>query len=114
MIPFQKIWNAIKPRWGKPRWGKQIEKEISDTIKSRSELMQVFDGFSDPVVVIDKNFIIQRINKVMLSTLEGKSFQSFIGKHCFEVIHGLKDRCPQCTAPISFASAEKTERPGFI
>ncbi len=89
-------------------------RQVTDIIQSRHELLQVFDGFSDPVIVIDKQFVIQRLNKATLATLNKKTFKEFIGKPCYEMLHGLKERCPQCTAPLAFSSGEKTTRTGFM
>lgn len=91
-----------------------FEKKIREITHSRMELMQVFDGFSDPVVVIDRQFMIQRVNHTTLTTLGEKSYKAFIGKPCYAMLHGLNERCPSCTAPATFSSGEKTVRTGFM
>lgn len=98
----------------KKRLTTKVEDQVSEIIKSRRELLQVFDGFDDPVIVIDKNFVIQRVNRATLAVMEKKSFKEFIGKPCYKMLHGLKERCPQCTAPLSFSTGNKTIRTGFI
>lgn len=111
-----RVWKRLKQFfWGlKKRLTTKVEDQVSEIIKSRHELMQVFDGFDDPVVVIDKNFVIQRVNRATLTALKKKSFKQFIGKPCYEMLHGLKERCPQCTAPATFSSGEKTLRTGYL
>lgn len=97
------------------KWLKSLyEKKVADIVKSRRELLQVFDGLSDPVAVIDKQFLLQRVNRAVLGALEKKSYQEFIGKPCYEMLHGLKQICPQCTAAETFKTGEKTTRSGFI
>jgi signal transduction histidine kinase len=91
-----------------------VEDPMAMISQSRNELLQVFDGFDDPVVVIDKKFIIQRVNRATLSTLDKGSYEPFLGKPCYEVLHGLKERCPQCTAPATFFTGEKTIRRGYL
>lgn len=88
--------------------------KIKEITQSRMELLQVFDGFSDPVIVIDKQFVIRRVNRTTLTVLGKKSYKQFIGKPCYQMLHGLKERCPTCTAPITFSSNEKTVRTGFM
>lgn len=89
-------------------------KRIEVIVQSRTDLLQVFDGFSDPVIVIDKQFVIQRVNRTTLTALEKKSYQEFIGKPCYLALHGLKELCPSCTATESFLSGEKTSRTGLM
>lgn len=87
---------------------------IRNIVRSRHELLQVLDGFSNPIVMIDKQFVIQRMNRAALRALGKESFKEFVGKPCYEMLHGLKQRCPQCIAPTAFSSGEKTVRTGFI
>ncbi|MBI3266278.1 MAG: PAS domain-containing protein [Chlamydiae bacterium] len=92
----------------------KAEKQVQDITASRKELLQVFDGFSDPVVVIDRKFIVRRVNRPTLNALDQDSFSSIIGRPCYEALHNLKEHCPGCTAENTFFSEEKTERTGFL
>ncbi|MBI3277891.1 MAG: PAS domain-containing protein [Chlamydiae bacterium] len=92
----------------------KAEKQVQDITASRKELLQVFDGLSDPVVVIDRKFIVRRVNRPTLTALDKTSFSSVIGKPCYEALHNLKERCRDCTAENTFFSEEKTERTGFL
>ncbi|MBI5299536.1 MAG: PAS domain-containing protein [Deltaproteobacteria bacterium] len=103
--PFRKIWEWFLSLF----W-----KRIDEIIQSRTDLLQIFDGFSDPVIVIDKQFVIQRVNRTTLTTLGKKSYKELIGKTCYSAIHGSKERCPSCTAAETFFSGEKTVRTGFL
>ncbi|MDI6807466.1 MAG: histidine kinase dimerization/phospho-acceptor domain-containing protein [Candidatus Eisenbacteria bacterium] len=90
---------------------------VQDIIQSRHELLQLFDGLSDPIIMIDRQFVIQRVNSATLLALGKKSFDEFIEKPCYEMLHGLRQRCPQCTAPLTFSSdspGQKTVRTGFM
>lgn len=90
-------------------------KELDDKIqKSRRELLSIFDGIEDPMVMIDKNYRIRRINEAMLKALGGTSYQSFIGKACYYKLHGMKERCLGCTADKTFATGKKTSRMGLL
>lgn len=91
-----------------------LGRRFSSIIQSRAELLQVFDGFSDPVIVIDRQFVIQRVNQTTVTSLGKESYKEFVGKPCYVMLHGLKERCPSCTAPITFSSGKKTIRTGFM
>lgn len=110
------VWKRLKKffRGLKKRLTTKVEDQVPEIVKSRHELLQVFDGFDDPVIVIDKNFIIQRVNRATLAVTGKKTFKEFIGRPCYEMLHGLKERCLQCTAPLSFSMGGKTVRTGFI
>ncbi len=82
--------------------------------KSRSELLSVFDGIDDPMVMIDRKFRIRRINEAMLKILEGRSYKDFIGKACYWKLHGRKEVCPGCTAFRSFEQGKRTSRTGLL
>ncbi|MBI2500065.1 MAG: hypothetical protein HYW02_01035, partial [Deltaproteobacteria bacterium] len=43
--------------------------------RSRYELLSIFDGVEDPMVLIDKNMRIRRINRRMLTVLGGRSYR---------------------------------------
>lgn len=80
--------------------------------KSRKELLSIFDGIEDPMVMIDKNFRIRRINEQMLATLGAKSYREFLGKACWLKLHGRTERCSGCTADTTFNTGFKTSRVG--
>jgi len=40
-----------------------VEGQIRNIVKSRHDLLHIFDGFSDPIIVIDKQFVIRRVNR---------------------------------------------------
>lgn len=82
--------------------------------KSRSELLSIFDGMDDPMVVINKNFRIQRVNQAMREALGKKSYKEFIGRACYFKLHGYHEKCPGCSAPKTFHSGKKTARIGLL
>lgn len=90
---------------------KVLEDKIS---RSRHELLSIFDGIEDPMVMIDKDLKIRRINQSMLKVLGGTNYLAFIGKACYFKLHGRKSQCPDCTATQTFAKAKKTSRLGFL
>jgi len=107
---FKRFFQGIKKRMAL----NNVEDQIRNIVKSRHDLLHIFDGFSDPIIVIDKQFVIQRVNRAIPTALGKESFMQFIGRPCYEMLHGLKQRCPECTAPTTFTSGEKTGRSGFM
>lgn len=90
---------------------KALEDKIS---KSRHELLSIFDGVDDPMVMINKDLKIRRINNSMLKVLGGTNYRTFIGRACYYKLHGLTDRCPGCTADKTFTTGKKTSQMGLL
>lgn len=91
--------------------GKELEEKI---MGSRQELLSIFDGFDDPIVIVDSNFKIRRINDTMLKICAATSYQEVIGKTCYERLHNLQHICPECTVNDTFATGLKTTRIGLL
>lgn len=91
------------------------QRKLDEMIRqSRRELLSVFDGIEDPMVIIDKNYRIQRINEAMLKAVGGRSYRRFIGKACYWALHGRRDICPGCTAGKTLRTGKKTARMGLL
>ncbi len=58
-------------------------------------LLQSFDAIVDMVSIHDKNYKIVKVNKAFANTFKKKP-EEFIGKLCYEVIHGTKEPWPTC------------------
>jgi len=63
--------------------------------KSSEEWKRTFDAISDIVFILDTNFRFVRVNKALCNTLK-KEPRELIGKHCYEVLHGIDRPWPNC------------------
>lgn len=70
----------------------EIEKMI---IHAAEEWRSTFDAIADFVTVHDNDFRIKKANKALADFL-GIPIQNIIGKHCYEVIHKLKEPIADC------------------
>ena len=86
----------------------------TDVMKSRTDLITIFDGLDDPMVMIDKDFKIIRVNHAVLKALGEPSYQPFLGKACYYKLHGRHEPCPGCTAKRTFRRKIKTSRVGLL
>lgn len=82
--------------------------------RSRSELLSIFDGIEDPMVMIGKDFNIKRINNSMLTAMGGPNYRALLNRACYFKLHGRKSQCPGCTANQTFASGKKSSRLGLL
>jgi PAS domain S-box-containing protein len=66
-----------------------IEKKGAEELISRAkqEWERTFDAVPDPIVLLDQDHRIVRLNKAMAS-LAGKPVEQCVGLHCFQLMHG--------------------------
>jgi PAS domain S-box-containing protein len=79
--------------------------KASESAKGRGSssdyLQAIMDSIEDEIMVIDKDYRIVEANKAVFLR-HGKSRQDVIGKHCYDVSHGLPELCcrPDHECPI--------------
>ncbi|MEE8173947.1 MAG: PAS domain-containing protein, partial [Dehalococcoidia bacterium] len=69
--------------------------------KSRRYLQAVIDSLDDELMVIDRDLHITQVNAALLRKHRA-SRQEVIGRHCYEVSHGIAEPClpPDCECPV--------------
>ena len=77
---------------------KKYEEELR---LSAEKLRNTFDSIQDALYIIDKDFNVMNINKVLLEIL-GLDRSSIIGKKCYAVFRGREAPCEICPAKKSF------------
>ncbi len=73
--------------------------------KSENELNSIFDAITDFLTVININYRIERVNRIV----EKQYGKDLIGKVCYEVYQGRKEICPDCPTK----KAIETKKPAF-
>jgi PAS domain S-box-containing protein len=76
---------------------KRKKQEREEKTKS-DKVHGIIDGIGDLLFVIDKNRIITEVNKSTCDAFK-KKHEEFIGKHCYEIVHGTD--CPWLGCPAS-------------
>ncbi len=74
----------------------RVQHRTEDLNKSNSELTQILNSAADGLRVVDKNFIMQRVNRTF-AQMTGKSEEDLIGRHCHEALtspHCHTEECP--------------------
>ena len=67
---------------------------MRDLARAKTEWEETFDAVQDPIAVIDEGYHLLRANQALAKRLSLGS-TSWLGKPCYEVIHGL-DQPPRC------------------
>lgn len=60
--------------------------------ESEEKYRSMMEALNDPVFITDKEFRITYMNSAMIK----RTGYDAIGNHCFEVVHGLDEKCPWC------------------
>ena len=89
---------------------------IDDAIlNSKRQLLEVFDGITDPILIIAQDFKILRLNMAALSLFDGnKSFNDCIGLYCYDALHGRDDVCDKCQVAEVFSNGRPILEPRLV
>jgi PAS domain S-box-containing protein len=82
--------------------------------QSKTMLQAVFDGISDPLILIDRNMEIRMINETAAKYYEVADLQEAVGKICYQGV-GSPASCADCKIPTAVLQGENLtfERQGF-
>ncbi|MFQ5706723.1 MAG: PAS domain-containing sensor histidine kinase [bacterium] len=80
----------------------QVSQELSE---SKKKLEAIFNGISDGIMIIDREFRIVSTNPVMQKIM-GRELAEIEGQHCYEMCNGTQNRCSFCKADMAFKSGQ--------
>jgi len=91
---------------------RRVEEQIR---KSKTLLQSVFDGISDPLIMLDDAAYVRMLNKAAVIYFE-TDYQNAIGKPCHEVLRGKNRPCEACNIPESIKKGQPLvfERKGLM
>jgi PAS domain S-box-containing protein len=91
---------------------KQAEIQI---LKSKAMLQSIFDGISDPVVMLDTDMMVMMLNTAAAGYYQVE-FKDVIGKSCCEVLQRRAESCDGCKIPSAVLRGEPVtfEREGMM
>ena len=83
--------------------------------QSKTMLQAVFDGISDPLILVSRNMEIRMINAVAAQYYEIADWQEAVGKICHQSA-GRPGPCEGCKIPAAVLQGESVsfERQGFM
>jgi signal transduction histidine kinase/ABC-type nitrate/sulfonate/bicarbonate transport system substrate-binding protein len=100
----------------------QLQKEVierkqaEEKLRHNKEMLQmVFDGISDPLVMLGKNLEIGLLNKAA-SVYYHVGQKEVIGKPCHQAFRGTSSKCENCKVPAAVSNHQDLmlEREGFM
>ena len=77
----------------------EFTKTKQELRKSKARLQSIFDGISDPLILLGKGFTIHAVNRPTLDYYMMKNADQIIGKPCFAGLRRQSKICEGCTIP---------------
>jgi PAS domain S-box-containing protein len=105
-----KITNALLQQEISER--KRAEQEI---LKSKAMLQSIFDGISDPLIMLNRDLSVMMLNKPALRYYQVE-LDDVIGNFCFKAFQGRSEPCEGCRIPSTFLRNRPVtfERQGLV
>jgi signal transduction histidine kinase/DNA-binding response OmpR family regulator len=91
-------------------------RQVQEHIRlSKIMLQLVFDGISNPLVMMDRHLIVRMLNRSAKTYYKIKDYKDLIGKTC-DALFRNDSTCKQCKIPQAVKSGKALvfERPGFM
>jgi signal transduction histidine kinase len=91
---------------------KTVERQL---VQSKTNLQSVFDGISEPLIMVDRNMIIKVLNEAAKNYTQLSRYQDIIEKPCFRVLAGRSAVCKTCKLSMAISSGNPAtfERKGL-
>ncbi len=84
-------------------------KVSSDLEKSNTDLLQILNSAADGIRVVDKDFIMRRVNKTF-AAMADMSQDELIGMHCYEVFRSPACNTDKCSLTQVFAGKKQINK----
>ena len=73
--------------------------------KSKQQLQAIFDGITDGLIIVDRDFTVMAVNKAEAAFL-GSTPRELVGKPCYEIYCRGDTACETCPAHETFATGK--------
>lgn len=64
--------------------------------KKSKELESIFDNLDTPLILIDTNFEIKRVNRPSIDFFNSNNYQNFLNQKCYSILYNREEVCPYC------------------
>jgi len=91
---IEELKNEVKVR-------KTVEHQL---VLSKTNLQSVFDGISEPLLMVDRNMTIKVLNEAAKNYTQISRYQDIIEKPCYKVLAGKSTVCKNCKLPMAISS----------
>lgn len=78
---------------------------VQTFVDKAEELQAILDGITEPLLLIDSDYRIKRVNRATLDFCDESDYREILGKKCFVALYGRGEVCPYC--PMKDSSGEE-------
>lgn len=91
---------------------RRVEEQIR---KSKMLLQSVFDGISEPLLMLDEDAVVRMLNKAAVDYFR-TDYRNAVGRPCHEMMPGGSDHCQACRIPSQVKAGQPVslERQGMV
>ena len=86
-------------------WSRRMVGARGDVLRSKRQLQAIFDGITDGLIIVDRDFRIVAMNKAEAAFL-GSEPQDLVGKACYTVYCRGDEACELCPAHVTFETGK--------
>ena len=79
----------------------KVERQL---LQSKTNLQSVFDGISEPLIMVDRNMIIKVLNEAAKDYTQLSRYQDILDKPCYRVLAERSTVCKDCQLPLAILS----------
>ena len=92
---------------------KRIDKQL---LRSKTNLQSVFDGISEPLIMLDHKMTIKVLNRAARDYAQARSYLDIIGNRCFSALAGKSAPCRGCNLQKALKAGKPMlfERKGLV
>jgi PAS domain S-box-containing protein len=94
----------------------EFERTKDELRKSKAMLQSIFDGISDPLILLGEGLTVHAVNRPALDYYTIKNPDQLIGKPCFAGLSNQSEICNGCTIPgaVSEGKEQKFQRRSLV
>ncbi|MCB1192045.1 MAG: HAMP domain-containing histidine kinase [Leptospiraceae bacterium] len=77
------------------------------------ELQSIFDGITDPLILIGENLTIKKANQATMDFVYGTNSDSLISQKCYKALYNREQICPYCPLNEQNNKQKKEDKPNL-
>lgn len=91
-----------------PSRGEKFKGIFEDILQAKKQWEVAVDAISDPMLIINENFQVIRINKAATGYFS-KTFRELLGIKCYKLLYGRDKNCPDCGCQVEKIGAYESK-----
>ncbi len=99
-IENQKLFEELKKEVQERR---KVDQKL---LQSKTTLQSVFDGISEPLIMLNRKMRIKVLNRAAKEYAQASRFRDIVGRPCFRILAGRQEPCSHCNFKVAIESGK--------